>query len=89
MNATETELVKQTEKWLSKLEKERKRLRPAKAGKGAVTAFRNLDAYISDARYFQKRGDSIRAFEAMVYAWGVLETLKWLGMVGMAQAKAK
>jgi len=78
MDATSTELKRQTEKWLLKLRQERKALTPTNA-KGVDVALKNLDAYISDASHFMAKGDLIRAFEAVIYAWGILETLRWLG----------
>jgi hypothetical protein len=34
----------------------------------------NFEAYISDSRHFLKQGDYIRAFEAAVFASGILES---------------
>ena len=38
-------------------------------------AVKNLDAYIKDTSYFLEKKDFVRAFEAVVYAWGIYETL--------------
>ena len=41
----------------------------------------NIEAYIKDARYFIQKRDLVRAFEAVVYAWGFLEACQHLGLV--------
>jgi hypothetical protein len=33
----------------------------------------NIKAYISDTEYFLKKGDLIRAFECVVWAWAWME----------------
>jgi len=33
----------------------------------------NIAAYLSDSRYFLGKGDLIRAFEAVVWAWAWIE----------------
>jgi len=80
MNPTDRELIAQTEKWLEKLRKERKNVKVERPDKGLATAIENLDAYISDASHFIEKKDYIRAFEAVIYAWGILETLRWLDL---------
>jgi len=80
MDTTATELKKQTEKWLKKLENERKAVATKRKAPGLDVAMENLDAYISDTHHFMKEGDWVRAFEAVIYAWGILETLRWLEM---------
>lgn len=76
INPTDRELIRQTKKWLSKLEKERKKIKVRKQSKRVKDSLKNLDAYISDAFHFLKEGDNIRAFEAVIYAWGILDTLR-------------
>ena len=76
-------LRRETEKWLYRL-------------KDAFSAFtttgklpdsdlvvirKNIDAYIRDSRYFMSKGDLVRAFEAVVYGWGLLEACQHLGLV--------
>ncbi len=79
MDKTQEALVLETRKWLEKLEKETKGIK-ANSVK-AAGQIENMNAYVSDCRHFQKQGDWIRAFEACVYAWGIFETLKHLGLV--------
>ena len=81
MDKTGETLKKETEKWLSKLEKERKSLRILKDSKELKAVLKNLDAYISDTRHFLEKEDFIRAFEAVIYAWGILEACEHLGIV--------
>jgi hypothetical protein len=33
----------------------------------------NITAYISDSKYFLEKGDPIRAFEAVIWAWAWIE----------------
>ncbi len=33
----------------------------------------NIKAYISDSRYFMEKGDFVRAFECVIWAWAWLE----------------
>jgi len=33
----------------------------------------NMKAYISDSKHFLKAGDLIKSFEAIVWAWAILE----------------
>ena len=80
MDKTSESLKAETEKWLERLKKE---AAGAKAkDKKAAAQLRNMEAYISDCGHFQEKGDWIRAFEAVIYAWGIYETLKHLGLVG-------
>ena len=81
MDKTGEALRKETEKWLAKLEKERASLRIVSDMKEVPKVVKNLDAYISDTRHFMGKGDLVRAFEAVIYAWGILETLEHAGLV--------
>jgi|GEM_PF-392683 len=79
----ETELRRQTLRWLSKLEKEIKTVKstdrlPKQQYKSLVT---NMRAYVKDARHFMKKGDWVRAFEAVIYAWGIFETCQRVGII--------
>ncbi len=66
--AIEENLKQETEKWLKKIEVERKKI---KSGDDYI--IRNIDAYISDSKHFMEKGDLIRAFEAVVWSWAILE----------------
>ncbi len=80
---TETELRHQTLKWLPKLEKEFRSVRPT--GKLPKKEFdslvRNMNAYVSDAHHFLDMKDYVRAFEAVIYAWGIYETAQRVGII--------
>lgn len=81
MDKTENELLNQTKKWLVKLQKKRQNVSIESPNKGLATAIKNLDAYIADAGHFIEKKDYIRSFEAVIYAWGILETLEWLDLI--------
>jgi hypothetical protein len=40
-----------------------------------------MDAYIKDTSHFLEKQDFVRAFEAVIWAWGILETLEQAGLV--------
>ncbi len=79
----EQALKNETGKWLARLEEAysmfgstgrlpEKDLKPIRE---------NIEAYIKDSRYFTEKGDLVRAFEAVVYAWGLLEACQHLGVI--------
>lgn len=70
-----SELRGETEKWLARAEDRLSRCR------GDERFLTNIKAYISDSRYFLERGDLIRAFEAVIWAWAWLEIGEELGMI--------
>ncbi|QGA80814.1 DUF357 domain-containing protein [Candidatus Nanohalobium constans] len=73
MNKTQEKLKEETEKWLEKLDD---RLE----GKDKdVEQMENVLAYRDDTIHFLEEEDYIRAWEAVIYAWGILETLERLG----------
>lgn len=85
MDKTQETLKEETEKWLSRLQKERPfvklTVQDKALEKNVKSALRNMDAYIKDTRHFLGKKDFIRAFEAVVWAWGILETLEHAGLV--------
>ncbi len=76
----ETALKQETKKWLLRLENETKNIHP-KNTKDVKSSIKNMHAYIKDCKYFLEIGDLIRAFEAIVYAWGIFETLLTLKLI--------
>jgi len=74
MDKTQEALLKETRKWLEKLEQ--KRLEPKNNSKELQEQLTNIRAYISDCKHFLDKGDPVRAFEAVIYAWGIAETLE-------------
>lgn len=73
-------LKEETAKWLAKLES--KTITPTTDQKNVLDQITNIKAYISDCKHFQEKGDWVRAFEAVIYAWGIAETLERLGLIG-------
>lgn len=73
MNETQQKLEKETRKWLERLE-ERVEKRDE-----SVEQMENVTAYRDDTYHFLEEEDYIRAWEAVIYAWGILETLERLG----------
>jgi hypothetical protein len=73
----------ETEKWFARLESAYSGFSPTGKlpEKDLKPIRRNIEAYMKDARYFLERGDLVRAFEAVVYAWGLLEACQHLGLV--------
>lgn len=63
----ETDLREETLKWLGKAEDLFSDI------SGNERFLENISAYISDSRYFLEKGDLIRAFEAVIWAWAWME----------------
>ena len=79
MDNTEKTLENETKKWLKKLEG--RLLVPIKETPEVNEQITNIKAYQSDCKHFLEKGDLVRAFEAIIYAWGILETLERLGLL--------
>jgi len=79
MDRTGKKLLEETKKWLEKLEK--KKIEAKENSMEAREQIENIRAYISDCRHFLEKKDYVRAFEAIVYAWGILETLERLDLL--------
>lgn len=67
----EEDLRAETEKWLKRAEEARERVSPR--GEEGVGFSINIEAYLSDCRYFLDQGDLIRGFEAVIWAWAWIE----------------
>jgi hypothetical protein len=76
MNETQEKLEEETRKWLQKLDD---RLEERDE---SVEQMENVFAYRNDTEHFLEEEDYIRAWEAVIYAWGILETLERLGKFG-------
>ncbi|AKG90797.1 Uncharacterized protein conserved in archaea [Geoglobus ahangari] len=61
----ESELRSETVKWLERIER--------LSFEGDRRFVENIKAYISDSHYFLEKGDLVRAFECVVWAWAWLE----------------
>ncbi len=79
----EETLRKETRKWLSRLDKAYAAFTPTGRlpDRELIPVRQNIEAYIRDARHFLDKGDLVRAFEAVIYAWGLLEACQHLGLV--------
>lgn len=67
----EEDLKHETVKWLDRLQREKERVEVLNS-KGHEF-MDNIEAYISDTGYFLDKGDLVRAFECVVWAWAWLE----------------
>ncbi len=81
MDPAEERLLAETEKWLSRLEEKAASMKALKKSKELDNSMENISAYIEDCRHFLSQKDYINAFEAVVYAWGILETLERLKLI--------
>lgn len=72
MDKTQEKLKEETEKWLGKLEDR------VENKDSSVEQMENVEAYRDDTYHFLEEEDFIRAWEAVIYAWGILETLERL-----------
>lgn len=73
MDKTQEKLREETEKWLEKLEDR------VKNREKDMEQMENVLAYKEDTYHFLEEEDFIRAWESVIYAWGILETLERLG----------
>ncbi len=73
MNKTQEKLEEETRKWLEKLENR------IDDRDSHVEQMENVEAYRDDTYHFLAEEDYIRAWESVIYAWGILETLERLG----------
>ena len=73
MNETREKLREETEKWLERLEERVKDVNKD------IDQMENVEAYRKDTYHFLEEKDFIRAWESVIYAWGILETLERLG----------
>ena len=78
LDDTQKKLKEETNKWLDKLDEELEGL------ERDVDQMENVIAYRDDTEHFLEEKDFIRAWEAVIYAWGILETLQRLGKFGDA-----
>ncbi len=74
MNRTQENLKDETEKWLERLENR------IEDRDSSVEQMENVEAYRDDTYHFLEEKDFIRAWESVIYAWGILETLERLNL---------
>ena len=71
MANTDIRLEEEIDKWTAKLE-------PALETAEAIDSngqelLDNAGAYLKDSKHFKEKGDLIRAFEALIWAWAYVE----------------
>lgn len=83
MTDTDGRLESETRKWLAKIEDQASRMRVTGEfdEKKLNVVIENIHAYIKDCKHFLGKRDLINAFEAVIYAWGILETCQHLGLI--------
>ena len=77
MSKIEIELRKEIAKWLPKAKAEVKKIKKVNDEEFLV----NIEAYIKDTSYFLEKGDLIKSFEAVVWAWSWIEIGKQKGIL--------
>jgi hypothetical protein len=80
----ESDLGKEIDKWTGRIEKATKSVKlrdKYQKDPSKQRLLENIHAYIKDSRHFAEKGDPIRSFEAIIWAWAWLEILKELGVL--------
>jgi hypothetical protein len=76
----ESDLRKEIDKWTLKIEEEIKRTKLLDKNKSNFLD--NINAYVSDSKYFLQKNELIKSYEALIWAFAVLETCKELKILG-------
>lgn len=77
----ESELEHQISKWLGRIEEKRGMIESVKD----ENFIQNIDAYISDSKYFYQKRDLIRSFESVIWAWAWLEIGQEIGVLTLKE----
>lgn len=72
----EAELLDEIKKWSKRLDGSLSGVNPL--DKRGEKMLQNIRAYRNDSRHFLERGDLIKSFECLIWAWAILETGKEL-----------
>jgi hypothetical protein len=67
----EEKLKEEITKWTNKIGAELENLESY--GTKGKEMLNNITAYVQDSRHFREKGDLVRSFEAIVWAWAWLE----------------
>jgi hypothetical protein len=70
----ESELRAEIKKWTSRLDDILPKVEPADDHGDKM--FENIEAYRKDSEHFLAKGDLVRSFECLIWAWAILETGK-------------
>ncbi len=74
----ESNLIKEIGKWSKKLDNSLTNIQPH--GDRGIRMLQNIKAYCDDSKHFFNRGDLIKSFECLVWAWAILELGKELDL---------
>lgn len=74
--SVEASLVAEIEKWSKKLDDSLLGVSPS--GEKGAKMLQNIRAYREDSRHFFGRGDLVKSFECLIWAWAILEVGKEL-----------
>lgn len=77
----ERDLREETVKWLERAENLFSEI------SGSEQFIANISAYISDSKYFLEKGDLVRAFEAVIWAWAWMEIGIEIGVLAESGSK--
>ena len=72
----ETDLLAEIKKWSKRLDDSLLNVHPV--GERGIKMFQNIRAYREDSKHFLERGDLVKSFECLIWAWALLETGKEL-----------
>lgn len=81
----EEDLKKETDKWLLRIEGEVKGAKPV--GPKGKEFLKNIQAYIKDSGYFARKGDLVRSFECVIWAWAYLSISRELKLLKIKGTK--
>mgnify|MGYP000424446781 CR=1 FL=1 len=71
--------MKEIRKWMERIEKIKFRVR--NKNEKYTRYEKNINAYIKDSKYWLKKNELIKSFEALIWAWAWLEILKELDII--------
>jgi hypothetical protein len=75
--SVEAELIKEIEKWSKKLDDSL--LDVHALDNRGTKMLENVHAYRKDSNHFSERGNLVKSFECLIWAWALLEVGKELG----------
>ena len=67
LNGLEERLLGEIEKWTQRLEE---KIKPMKG----VKRLENIVAYLEDSKFFKEKGDLVKSFECLIWAWALFTT---------------
>jgi len=72
----EADLLAEIEKWSKKLDDSLLSVQPL--GEKGTKMLQNIKAYRNDSKHFLERGDLVKSFECLIWAWAILDLGKEL-----------